>query len=129
MNIDNFQWMQAFEVIIVDITLKMTHFNSLLTAVIFALICFYCASGLAFLLSLNFLFTRIYYISTRVEVFHIIAIFFNSVHRVETSIRDESLHIKFPMLSVSIHATTFCERSLRDFISYIFASLALPKKM
>ena len=35
---------------------------------------------LAFLLSLNFLFTRGYYISTRVEVFHIIATFFNSVN-------------------------------------------------
>ena len=64
---------------------------------------FWHASGLAFLLSLNFLFTRDYYTSTRVEIFstrdeifHIIAFFFNSVYRVEISTRDENLHIISP---------------------------------
>ena len=59
------------------------HFNVLLTAPIFALICFCLPSGLDFLFSLNFLFTRGYYIliqveivSTRVEVFHVITFFF-----------------------------------------------------
>ena len=59
------------------------HFNVLLTAPIFALICFCLPSGLAFLFSLNFLFTRGYYIliqveivSTRVEIFHVITFFF-----------------------------------------------------
>ena len=59
------------------------HFNVLLTAPIFALICFCLASGLDFLFSLNFLFTRGYYIliqveivSTRVEIFHVITFFF-----------------------------------------------------
>ena len=80
------------------------HFSFLLTAAIFASICFRCSSGLDFLLSLNFLFTRDYYISTRVEIvstwveiFHIIAIFFNSVYRVEISTRDENLHIISPL--------------------------------
>ena len=59
------------------------HFNVLLTAPIFALICFCLPSGLDFLFSLNFLFTRGYYIliqveivSTRVEIFHVITFFF-----------------------------------------------------
>ena len=39
-------------------------------------LCFWHASGLAFLLSLNFLLTRDYCILTRVEIFHIIAFFF-----------------------------------------------------
>ena len=50
-----------------DITLtcwRIIHFNFLLTAAIFASICFCRTFGLAFLLSLNFLFTRGYYIST-----------------------------------------------------------------
>ena len=54
-----------------DITLtcrRIIHFNFLLTAAIFASICFCRASGLTFLLSLNFLFTRGYYIFTRVEI-------------------------------------------------------------
>ena len=70
----------------------------------FASICFCRASGLAFLLSLNFLFTQGYYISsrveivsTRVEIFHIVAIFFNLVYRVEISTRDENLHIISPL--------------------------------
>ena len=76
--------------------LSITNFNYLLTAAIFALICFCHVFGLAFLLSLNFLFTRGYYISTRVEIFHINAIFFNSVYRVEISTRNENLHIISP---------------------------------
>ena len=59
------------------------HFNVLLTAPIFVLICFCLPSGLDFLFSLNFLFTRGYYIliqveivSTRVEIFHVITFFF-----------------------------------------------------
>ena len=47
-----------------------------MTAPIFVLIWFWHASGLAFLLSLNFLLTRDYCILTRVEIFHIIAFFF-----------------------------------------------------
>ena len=47
----------------------ITNFNFSLTAAIFDLICYRHASGLAFLLSLNILFTRDYYISTRVEIF------------------------------------------------------------
>ena len=46
-----------------------------MTAAIFVLICFSYASGLAFLLSLNFLFTQGYYIWTWVEIFHVIANF------------------------------------------------------
>ena len=71
-----------------DVTLtwwRIIHFNFLLTAAIFASICFCQGSGLAFLLSLRFLVTRGYHISTRVEIvstrveiFHMIAIFFNS---------------------------------------------------
>ena len=82
-----------------DVTLtcwRIIHFNFLLTAAIFASICFCRASGLAFLLSLNFLFTRGYYISTRGEIFHIIAIFFNSIYRAEVSTRNENLHIISP---------------------------------
>ena len=86
-----------------DITLtcwRIIHINFLLTAAIFASIYFCRSSSLAFLLSLNFLFTRGYYIPTRaeivltrVEIFRIIAIFFNLVYRVEISTRDENLHI------------------------------------
>ena len=72
-------------------------------AAIFVLICFWHVSGLAFLLSLNFLFTRDYNLSTRVEtfstrdeIFHIISIFFNSVYRVEISAWDENLLIISP---------------------------------
>ena len=70
--------------------------NFLLIAAILVSVCFCHAFGLAFLLSLNFLFTWGYYISTRVEIFHITAIFFNSVYRVEISTRDENLHIINP---------------------------------
>ena len=65
-------------------------------AAIFVLICFWHVSGLAFLLSLNFLFTRDYNLSTRDEIFHIISIFFNSVYRVEISAWDENLLIISP---------------------------------
>ena len=89
-----------------DITLtswRIIHFN--LTADVFVSICFCRAFGLAFLLSLNFLFTRGYYsstrveiVSTQVEIFQIIAIFFNSVYQVEISNRDENLHIISPLV-------------------------------
>ena len=46
----------------------------LFVVTIFVLICFSCASGLAFLLSLNFPFTRNHYISVRDEFFDIIGI-------------------------------------------------------
>ena len=72
------------------------NFNFLLTEAIFVLIYFCHTVGLAFLLSWNFLFTRGYYISTRAEIFHIIAIFFNSVYRVEISTWGENLHIISP---------------------------------
>ena len=84
---------------------SITNFNFLLTATIFVLICFCHVFGLAFLLSLNFLFIRGYYISTRVEIFHITAIFFNSVCRVEISSRDENLHIINPLDSVESFLT------------------------
>ena len=44
----------------------------------------------------KFLFTRGYHISTWVEIFHISAIFFNSVYRVEISTRNENLHTTNP---------------------------------
>ena len=77
--------------------LSITNFNYLLTATIFALICFSHVFSLAFLLLLNFLFARGYYISTRVEIFHVNAVFFNSVYRVEISTGDENLHIISPL--------------------------------
>ena len=78
-----------------------------------ALICFWHASGLTFLLSLNYLFTRDYYVSTwveiftiRDEIFHIIAIFSYSVYRVEISTRDETLHIISPKLALRDWSTS-----------------------
>ena len=70
-----------------DITLtcwRITNFKFLMTAPIFVLICFWHASGLAFLLSLNFLLTRDYCILTRVEIFHIIAFLFFSFFQLAT---------------------------------------------
>ena len=61
-----------------DITLtywSIENFNFLLNAVICVLICFCHSLGLTFLLLLNFLFTRGYYISNQFEILHIIAIF------------------------------------------------------
>ena len=65
------------------------------------LICFCRTFSLAFLLS--YLFTAGYYISarieissTQVEVFHIFAISFNSLYRVELSTWNENLHIISP---------------------------------
>ena len=117
-----------------DITLtcwRIIHFNFLLTAAIFASICFCRASGLAFLLSLNFLFIRGYYISTRaeivstrVETFHIIAIFFNSVYRVEISIRDENLHIISPVIKES----QTCQLPPSNVEIYPFWLILLPGK-
>ena len=49
------------------------------------------------LLTFIILFTWVYYISTWVEIFHIIAIFFNSVYWVEISTQDENLHIMSPL--------------------------------
>ena len=37
--------------------------------------------------------TRVEIFLTSVEIFHIFAIFLNSVYRVEISIRDENLHV------------------------------------
>ena len=102
LNIDSFQWFSSIWRSNSDITLtcwRIIHFTILLTAAIFASICFNRASGLAFLLSVNFLFTRGYYISTRVKIFHIIVIFFNSVYRVEISTRDENLPIISTLVS------------------------------
>ena len=93
----------------------------LFVVTIFVLICFSCASGLTFLLSLNFPFTRNHYISVRDEFFDINGIpswnsyigifgipswnfnpgwnfshncnFLTLVYPVETSTRDENLHI------------------------------------
>ena len=86
----------------------ITHFSFLLTAAIFDLVCFYRASSLVFLLLLSFLFTQGYFISSRVEIFstqdemfHIIAIFFNSVYRVEISTCVEYLHIVGPLIKAS----------------------------
>ena len=70
-----------------DITLtcwRITNFKFLMTAPIFVLICFWRASGLAFLLSLNILLTRDYCILTRVEIFHIIAFLFFSFFQLAT---------------------------------------------
>ena len=56
----------------IDITLtcwRIITFKFLLTAAIFIFICICNAPSLALLLSLKFLFTRGYYISTRVEIF------------------------------------------------------------
>ena len=65
------------------------------------LICFCRTFSLAFLLS--YLFTAGYYISARIEIsstqaeiFHIFAISFNSLYRVEISTRNENLHIIGP---------------------------------
>ena len=86
-----------------DITLtcwKITNFNLSLSGATFVLNCFCRTSGLAFLLSLNFLFTRGYYVSTRVEIFSAwVEIFetFNSVYWGETSIRDENLNVINPL--------------------------------
>ena len=90
---------------------RIIHFNFLLTTAIFASICFCRASGLAFLVSLNFLFTRGYHISTRVEIFHITTIFFNAVYQVEISTQDENLHIISPLdrnkSLLMFHSNTF----------------------
>ena len=54
---------------------RITNFNFFFTAGIFALICSCHVFGLVLLLSLNFLFTRGYYIATWVEIFDMIVIF------------------------------------------------------
>ena len=84
----------------------------MLTAAIIDLTCFCRASSLAFLLLLNFLFTLGYFISVRVEIFstwveifHIVAIFFNSVYRIEISIRIESLRIIDPLVNANKNVT------------------------
>ena len=88
-----------------DITLscwRITYFSFLLTAAIFDLICFCRAYSLAFLLLLNFLFTQGYFISARVKIFYVIAIFFNSVYRVEISTRVENLYIIGPLIELNL---------------------------
>ena len=91
-----------------DITLncwRITHFSFLWTEAIFDLICFCSASSLNFLLLLNFLFTRGYFTSARVEIFQIIEIFFNSVYRVENSTRLENLHIIGSLVNANKNVT------------------------
>ena len=91
-----------------DITLncwRITHFSFLWTEAIFDLICFCGASSLTFLLLLNFLFTRGYFTSSRVEIFQIIEIFFNSVYRVENSTRLENLHIIGSLVNANKNVT------------------------
>ena len=78
------------------------YFSFLLTAAIFDLICFCRAYSLAFLLLLNFLFTQGYFISARVKIFYVIAIFFNSVYRVEISTRVENLYIIGPLVELNL---------------------------
>ena len=87
LNIDSFRWLQGFEVIIVIqnwFIEELQNFNFLLTEAIFVVTCFWHASGLTFLLSLHFPFTRDY-ISIRDEIFHII----------EISTRDENQNYDF----------------------------------
>ena len=73
----------------IDITLtcwRITNFNFLLATAIFVLICFCHPPGLTFLLLLIFLFTW------GLEIFHITAFFFNSLHRIEISARYTELN-------------------------------------
>ena len=91
-----------------DITLncwRITCFSFLLTATIFDLICFCRTSSSAFLLLLNFLFTRSYFISSRIEIFHII--FCKSIYRVEISTRVENLHIFGSLVNASKNVREF----------------------
>ena len=103
-----------------DITLncwRITHFSFLWTAAIFNSICFCRASSLVFLLLLNFLFNRDYFISsaqveifsTWVEIFHIIEIFFNLVYRVENSTRLENLHIIGSLVNANKNVTALLQ--------------------
>ena len=82
---------------------RLTHFSFLLTAAIFDLICFCRTSSSAFLLLLNFLFTRGYFISSRIEIFHII--FFKSIYQVEILIRVENLHMFGPLVNANKSVT------------------------
>ena len=89
-----------------DITLncwRITRFSFLLTATIFDLICLCRSSSSAFLLLLNFLFTRSYFISSRIEIFHII--FCKSIYRVEISTWVENLHTFGPLVNASTNVT------------------------
>ena len=93
---------------------------------IFSNFFFWDTSELVFLFSLNFLFTRDYYISTRVKIFsfsynlyHITAVLFNSVYRVEISTRAENLH--FNSLFSSLHHS-FSRKTLDTIVELLFLS-------
>ena len=47
-------------------------------------------------------FYLLYYISTRLEIFHITAIFVNSVYRVEILTREENLHTISPLICLNL---------------------------
>ena len=63
---------------------------------------------------LLYILTRLERFSTWVENFHIIAIFLNSVYRVEISTRDENIHIIIPLMSQRL------EDSKKPIKRYIF---------
>ena len=77
----------------------------MLTAAIFDLICFFRASSLAFLILLNFLFTRGYFISTQVQIFHIITIFLTRYAELKLLTRVENLHIIGPLVNANKNVT------------------------
>ena len=85
LSIDSFQWLQGFEVIVViNINLlKNYKFRLFVDCSHLCFDLFLPRFRFSLLTFINFLFTRGYYISTRVEIVHIIVIFFNSVYRVE----------------------------------------------
>ena len=81
---------------------RITNFNFFVDCSHICFDFFWHVSGLAFLLSLNFLFTLDYYISAQDEIFHITAIFFNSVYLVEISAQDENIYIISPLVCTRI---------------------------
>ena len=85
LSIDSFQWLQGFEVIVViNINLlKNYKFRLFVDCSHLCFDLFLPRFRFSLLTFINFLFTRGYYISTWVEIVHIIVIFFNSVYRVE----------------------------------------------
>ena len=92
LSIDSFQWLQGFEVIVViNINLlKNYKFRLFVDCSHLCFDLFLPRFRFSLLTFINFLFTRGYYISTRVEIVHIIVIFFNSVYRVELQPRWKS---------------------------------------
>ena len=106
-----------------DITLtywSIENFNFLLNAVICALICFCHSFGLAFLLLLNFLFTRGYYISNQFEILHIIAIFSTRYTELKTGMK----------ISISSQAIYILQCNLRlQFTFYITLQLTIQNNL